>query len=83
MWVRYKDDGIPTKLIVHFAPAEPISQSVSPSHLNTGRSENNLRLWKVMAEQLKILFPEDDGADTFVVLALDAHSQVIGINESK
>ena len=33
-----------TKLIVHFAKAEPSSLSASPSHLKTEKSENNSRL---------------------------------------
>ena len=41
---RYKDDGIPTKSTVHFATSKPISQSASPSHLKTRKSENDLRL---------------------------------------
>ena len=41
---RHKDDGIPTKLTVHFSTAEPISQSVNPSPLKTGKSENDLPL---------------------------------------
>ena len=40
---RYKDDGIPSKLIVHFATAEPISQSASPSQLKTEKSRIVLR----------------------------------------
>ena len=40
---RYKDDGIPSKLIVHFATAEPISQSASPSQLKTEKSGIVLR----------------------------------------
>ena len=34
----------PTKLTVHFATSEPISQSAGPSHLKTEKSENDLRL---------------------------------------
>ena len=34
----------PTMLIVHFGTSEPISQSASPSHLKTEKSENELRL---------------------------------------
>ena len=50
----------PTKLIVHFATAEPISQSASPSHLKTEKSENNLRLCgKFLAQKLKVLFPKE------------------------
>ena len=35
----------PTKLIVHFSKAEPISQSASPSHLKSEKSEDDLRLF--------------------------------------
>ena len=39
------NDGVSlTKLIVHFAKAEPTSQSANPNHLKTERLENKLRL---------------------------------------
>ena len=41
---RYKDDGIPTKLTVHFATSQLVSRSVSPNHVKNGKSENILRL---------------------------------------
>ena len=43
LWPDIKTMVSPTKLIVHSAEAEPISQSVSPSHLKTGKLEYNLR----------------------------------------
>ena len=43
LWPDKRMMESPTKLIVHFQTAEPISQSASPSHLKTGKSENVLR----------------------------------------
>ena len=44
LWPETKIMVSPTKLIVHFVTTEPISQSASPSHLKTEKSENDLRL---------------------------------------
>ena len=41
----------PTKLTVLLAKAEPISLSASPSHLKTGKLENNLRLFGKLCPQ--------------------------------
>ena len=40
-------------------------------------------LWKVLAKQLKILFPESDGAGAYVVPALDARSQVLSVKDQR
>ena len=41
---RYRDDGIPLKSTVFSATPKQLSRSANPSHLKTGKSENNLRL---------------------------------------
>ena len=59
-------------------------QSASPRHLKTGKSENDLRpCGKVLAEQLKELFPEGDGAGAFIVPALNVRSQVLSIKDRR
>ena len=56
LWPDVKMMVSPAKLIVHFATSELTSRSASPSHLKTGKSENDLRLCgECLADQLKIL----------------------------
>ena len=43
LWPGARRMVSPTRLIVHFAKAEPISQSASPSPLKTGKLEDKLR----------------------------------------
>ena len=40
-------------------------------------------LWKVLAEHLKVLFPEGDDTGTFIVPALDVRSQVLSIEDRR
>ena len=40
-------------------------------------------LWKVLAEQLKVLFPDEDDEGVFVVPALDTRSQVLSIEDRR
>ena len=40
-------------------------------------------LWRVLAEQLKILFPDGDGEGAFIVPALDARSRVLSIKDRR
>ena len=77
---RHKDDGIPTKLTVHFVKAAPFLLFASPRHLKTEKSGKTFApLWNVLAEKLKILFPEGDDTGTFIVPAIDVRSQVLSI----
>ena len=63
---RYKDDGIPTKLIVHFVKAEPVSLSANPNLLKTEKSEDNLRaLWENFVHKGTSSFPEGDDTGAF------------------
>ena len=77
---RYRDDGIPCKINSPFCDAKPvISVRQSKSIEDREIGKQFALLWKVWAEQLKILFPEDDGGGAFIVPALDARSQVLSI----
>ena len=68
------------KLTVHFASAEPISQSASPSHLKTEKTGNVFApLWEILAAKLKVLFPDGDDTGTFIVPAFNVRSQVLSI----
>ena len=40
-------------------------------------------LCKVLAEQLKVLFPEGSDTGTFIVTALDVRSQVLGVEDRR
>ena len=74
----------PTKLVVHFATSEPTSQSASPSHLKTRKSEDDLRLFgKFCPQNCKKLFPERDGTVTFIVPALIVRSEVLSIKDRR
>ena len=82
LWPKTRMMVSPMRLIVHFATAEPISQSASPSHWKTKKSGNVLR-WRVLSTTLLELFPEGDDAGAFIVAALDAHSQVLSIKDRR
>ena len=74
----------PTKLKVHSGKEEPISQSVSVSHLKTRKFWKQFApLWKVWAWKLKVLFPERDDTGTFIVPAPDVRAQVLSIKERR
>ena len=77
---RYRDDGIPCEIDSPFCNAKPVisvRQSKSIEVREIGKQF--APLWEVLAEQLKILFPEGDGGGAFIVPALDARSQVLSI----
>ena len=40
-------------------------------------------LWKELADQLQVLFPEGDDDGAFIIPALDARSQVLNINDRR
>ena len=40
-------------------------------------------LWRVLAQQFKILFPDGDGEGAFIVSALNARSQVLSIKDRR
>ena len=74
----------PTKLTVHSGKEEPISQSVSVSHLKTRKFWKQFApLWKVWVWKLEVLFLEGDDTGTFIVPALDVRAQVLSIKERR
>ena len=73
---RFKHDGI------HYAINSPfyrtsISHCVNPDQLKSERF-----LLKVLAEQLKILFHDEDGEGVFILPALDSRSQILSVHGS-
>ena len=59
-------------------------QSVSPNHLKTGETRKRFApLWEILAEKLKVLFPEGDDTGTFIVPALNVRSQVLCIKDRR
>ena len=81
---RKKDDGSPNEINSPFCCAKsttPVRQSKSLEDRETGKQF--APLWRVLADHLKILFPDGDGAGDFVVPALDARSQVLGIKDRR
>ena len=40
-------------------------------------------LWRELADQLKVLFPDGDGEGAFIIPALDARSQVLSIEDRR
>ena len=42
-----------------------------------------MHLWRALAEELRILFPEGDDKGSFVVQALDARSQILSIKDRR
>ena len=58
-----------------------LSQCVNPDQLKTEIGKQFAPLWKVLAEQLKVLFPEEDDEGVFFLPALDARSQILSIKD--
>ena len=73
-----------TQLIVPSAAPLQISFSANPNQLKTERLENNLApLWRELADQLKVLFPDGDDEGAFIIPALDARSHVLSIKDRR
>ena len=67
--VRYKDDGIPYEIDSPFCSVKTtiaVRQSRSIEDREVGKQF--APLWRVLAEQLKVLFPESGGAGALIVL---------------
>ena len=61
-----------------------MSQSASPSHLKTEKSEDDFApRWKVLFAMSRAFFPEGDDTGTFVVLALNVRSQILSIKDRR
>ena len=60
----------PMRLTVPSAALIQVSFSANPNQLKTERLENNLDLWSVLADQLKVLFPDGDDEGPFIIPTL-------------
>ena len=81
---RYKDDGIPYEIDSPFCCAKTtISVRQSQSLEDRKIGKQFAPLWRVLAEQLKILFPDGDDEGAFIVPAHDARSQVLSFKDRR
>ena len=81
---RYKDDGIPYEIDSPFCNAKTtiaVRQSRSSEDREIGKQF--APLWRVLADQLKILFPDGDDEGAFVVPALDTRSHVLSMKDRR
>ena len=77
---RCKDDGIPKKLLVHFAIPVPISWCAIPNHLKIDKIGRRFApIWKMLSANLQEIFPERDVKGTFIVPALEVRSHILSI----
>ena len=81
---RYKDDGIPSAINSPFCrTSTTITVRQSRSIENREIGKQIAPLWKVLAEQLKVLFLEEDDEGVFILPALDARSQILSIKDRR
>ena len=81
---RYKDDAIPYAIDSPFCCTTTniiVSQSKSIEDREIGKQFAPLS--SVLAEQLKILFPDGDDEGAFIIPALDARKQVLSIKDRR
>ena len=82
--VRYKDDGIPHAINSLFCFANTtitVRQSRSIEDREIGKQF--VPLWKELADQLKVLFPDADDKGVFIITALDSRSQILSIKDRR
>ena len=81
---RCKDDGISCEIDRLFCSAKTtISVRQSKSIEDREIGKQFAPLWRVLAEQLKILFSDGDDEGAFIVPALDARSQVLSVKDRR
>ena len=81
---RNKDDGIPYEINRRFCCAKTTitaRQSKSPEDREIGKQFTSL--WRALADQLEILFPDRDDEGAFVIPALDTRSQLLSIKDRR
>ena len=81
---RYKDDGIPYEINSPFCCAKTtitVCQSKSIEDREIGKQF--ALLWRELADQLKLLFPDGDDEGASIVPALDARLQVLSIKDRR
>ena len=76
---QYKDDGVPYAINSPFFCCTNTTITVRQSRSIEDREigKQFTPLWKELAEQLKVLFPDGDDEGVFILPALDARSQII------
>ena len=82
--VRYKDDGIPETINSCFCCADTtvtVRQSRSNEEREIGKQFKPL--WKELADELKVLFPEADDKGVFIIPALDSRSQILSVKDRR
>ena len=73
-----------TQLTVLSAAPKQLSMSANPNPLKTERLEKQFApLWRELADQHKILFPDGDDEGAFIIPALDTRSQVLSIKDRR
>ena len=81
---RYRDDGIPHEIDSPFCNAKTniaVRQSKSLEDREIGKQL--APLWRELADQLKLLFPDGDDEGAFIIPALDARSHVLSIKDRR
>ena len=82
--VRYKDNGPPMRLTVPFATPKQLLMSANLRQLKTEKLEKQFApLWRELADQLEILFPNSDDEGAFIIPALDARSHILSIKDRR
>ena len=81
---RCMDDGMPYVINSPFCCTNTtitVRQSRSIEDREIGKQF--APLWKGLADQLKVLFPDEDDEGVFILPALDARSQILGIKDRR
>ena len=81
---RYKDDGITNAINSPFCCANTnIIVRQSKTFEDREMVKQFAPLWRELADQLKVLFPDRNGEGAFIIPALDARSQVHSIEDRR
>ena len=83
---RYKDDGIPYAIGSPFCCTNThiiVRQSKSNQLMTDRLKKEFALLWRELADQLKVLFPDGDDEGAFIIPLLDARSQVLSIKDRR
>ena len=81
---RYKDDGIHNAINSPFCCTKThiiVRQSKSIEDREIGKQF--APLWRELADQLRVFFPDGDDEGAFIIPALDARSQVLSIKDRR
>ena len=82
--VRFQDDGIPYAIYSPFCCANStITVRQSRSIEDRAIGKQFAPLWRDLADQLRILFPDGNDEGVFVLPALDARSQTLSIKDRR